>query len=169
MSRVDIAVDHRLVGYGAVPALPVSGGRHRAELLDVLAEEGAAEEHHLEAVIVGRIVAAGDHDAAVHGQLGLGEIEHRRRPEPDPHHIDAAFGQAADQRRLQLRRAGAAVAADRDRAAAGAPDQGAEAAPDRLGIVRPQGFADHAADVIFAQGRRVESMTHRETPFRTGA
>ena len=76
-------------------ALPVAGRRHPPELLDVRAEEGAAAEHHLEAVIVGRIVAAGDHDAAVHVELGLGIIEHRRRPEADPDDVDAALGEAA--------------------------------------------------------------------------
>ena len=50
-------------------------------------------------------------------------IEHRRRPEADPDDVDAARGQARDQRRLEHRRAFAAVAADRDLAAAarGAP------------------------------------------------
>ena len=49
-------------------------------------------QHHLEAVIIGRIVAAGDHDAAVDVELGLGIIEHRRRPEADPDDVDAARG-----------------------------------------------------------------------------
>ena len=65
-------------------------GRALAELLDVLAEEGAVLQHHLEAVVIGRVVAAGDHDAAVDVEHGLGIIKHRRRPEADADHVDAA-------------------------------------------------------------------------------
>ena len=58
----------------------LDGVGHAAELLDALAEKGGAEQDHLEAVVIGRIVAAGDLDAAVHVELGFGEIGHRGRP-----------------------------------------------------------------------------------------
>ena len=158
---IDIAVENALLGNGAFALLPVAGGGHRAHLLDVGAEKGVAAERHLEAVIVGRIVAAGDHDAAGDVELGGGEIEHRRRPEADLHHIHAAFGEAADQRGLHERRAFAAVAADRDARAAGAARERAEAAPERMGVVRPERFPDDPANVIFAKRGRVELVRHQ--------
>ena len=125
---LDVALDHVLVADRA-RALPSRRPRPSGRAPGFVAEEGAAAEHHLEAVIVGRIVAAGDHDAAVDVELGLGIIEHRRRPEPDPDDVGAARGQASDQRRLEPRRAFPPVAADRDAGAAAAPHQGAEARP----------------------------------------
>ncbi len=49
---------------GAV--LPVALGRHPADRLDVLAEKRTVLEHHLEAVVIGGIMAAGYLYAAVH-------------------------------------------------------------------------------------------------------
>ena len=114
---LDIAVDHRpRRGPCPRPSSQSPAAAIAAELLDVARRRRRCAEHHLEAVIIGRIVAAGDHDAAVDVELGLGIIEHRRRPEADPDDVDAALGQARDQRRLQRRRAFAPVAADRDAA-----------------------------------------------------
>src|SRR3990170_6304162 len=60
---IDIFVENIGVGYGAALALvPVCGGGTAAERLDFLAEHRAAVQHHLEAVVVSRIVAAGDLD-----------------------------------------------------------------------------------------------------------
>jgi hypothetical protein len=53
-----------------------------AQALDVLAVDGAAGQHHLEAVVVLRVVAAGDLDAAaaaVPGARGGHVVQHRRR------------------------------------------------------------------------------------------
>src|SRR3546814_11448842 len=74
--------------------------RHTAQLLDVLAEEGAALEHHLEAVVIGRIVTAGHHDAAVHAQRRRGVIEHRRGAKADAHRSDARLVQRSEERRV---------------------------------------------------------------------
>ena len=48
----------------------VAGGGHGADLLDLGAEKGFSGEHHLEAVVVRRVVAAGQHD-------GAAGLEHR--------------------------------------------------------------------------------------------
>ena len=64
--------------------------------------------------------------------------------------------QPVDQRRLQLRAGQPAVIADRHRAAAAARDDAAEAAADGEGVSRGQRAADDAADVVFAQRRRIE-------------
>ena len=60
--------------------LEVALGGDLAQLLDVGAEERLLAHHHLEAVVVGRIVRAGDLDAAVGVEVLDREIEHRRRP-----------------------------------------------------------------------------------------
>src|SRR3954467_13017017 len=62
---VDITVHHRLVGDPAGALFPIAFRRHPAQRLDALAEKGLVAKDHLEAVIIGRIVAAGDLDAAV--------------------------------------------------------------------------------------------------------
>ena len=160
----DIGVLDVIVADGAFALFPVALGAHAAELLDVFAEERLVLQHHLEAVVVGRVMAAGDHDAAVDLQRRLGVIEHRRRPQADPHHVDAALRQALDQRRFELDRGDATVAAHRHAGAAGAAHDRAEAAADRGRIRRAQGFADHPADVIFAQRGGVEDVAHGFLP-----
>ena len=66
-----------------------------------------------------------------------GVIEHRRRAEPDAHHVDAAGREPVDQRRLELGRAQPAVAADGDAAAAGiAQHDAAKLRPIARGVGR---------------------------------
>ena len=63
----DIIVLDIGVGDGASsPSFPVAVRRHAAQFLDVLAEKRQVLKHHLEAVILGGIVAAGYLDAAIH-------------------------------------------------------------------------------------------------------
>ena len=70
----DIIVDDIDVGNGAFAFFPVAPRRHPAEHLDILAEKRAVLQDHLEAVILGGVMAAGYLDAAIHLQLGLGII-----------------------------------------------------------------------------------------------
>ena len=57
-----------------------------------------------------------------------------------------------------------AIIAHGNLGSAGAAQQGGEAAADRAGIVGPEGFADDAADIVFAQDRGVELVGHAGTP-----
>src|SRR4051794_7770776 len=57
---LDVALDHVLVADGAGAFLPIAGRGDPPQLLDSLAEEGAVLQHHLEAVVIARIVASGD-------------------------------------------------------------------------------------------------------------
>src|SRR3546814_6836384 len=66
----------------------------RAERLDVCAEEGRLLQDQLKAVVAGRIVRAGHHDAAIDVQRVGGEIEHRRRAATDVEGIDAGGNEA---------------------------------------------------------------------------
>ena len=91
---------------------------------------------------------AGDHDAAVDLELGLGEIEHRRRPDADPDNVYAGRAQPFDQPPLEGGRALAPVAADGDAGAAGAAHDRAEAAADRLGVVLAQRRADDRVGLL---------------------
>ena len=56
----------------------VAGRRLLAQCLDVRAEEAALAEHHLESVVLRRVVRAGHHDAAIGIEFVDGEVEQRR-------------------------------------------------------------------------------------------
>jgi hypothetical protein len=53
-------------------------------------------------------------DAAFDVEIMRSEIEHRTGPHADLHHVDAAFGKAADQRGFEHSRVGPAITADGD-------------------------------------------------------
>ena len=132
--------------------------RGRAEAADGIAVEGPAAKDELAAVVVGRVVRAGDHDAAIHAQRRRGVIKHRGRPEADPHDIEALGRQAFDQGGLEIGRGQPPVIAGRDAAAAGSRESLRVGAADRQRIGGKEGFADDPANVVFAQDRRVETM-----------
>src|SRR6185312_7160289 len=140
-----------------------------AQALDVLAEERLLAEHQLEAVVVSGVVRAGDHDAAIDRQRVDGKIEHRRGPKADADDIDAALGEAGDQRADELGRAQAAVAADRHALAARRGDNGREGAADRSRILGAERFADDAANVVFAQDGGVEGVAAGRAGLARGA
>ena len=58
------------------------------QLLDLLPIDRIGADADLEAVEVGRIMASGDHHAAVHPEVADGEIEHRGGAQADIGHID---------------------------------------------------------------------------------
>ena len=75
----------------------------RAQALDGVLGQWLAAQHHLQAVVVGRIVAAGDHDAgAGFSRLGR-KVQHRRWHHADVDDFHAALGQALVQRLMQGR------------------------------------------------------------------
>ena len=129
-------------------------------------KNGLPAEHHLEAVVVGRVVRARHHDPAIDRERRRREIEHRRRPEADAHHVDAGARQALDQRRLELGRGQPPVTADRDALAAGLGQHRGKARPMARASAAEQGLADDAADVVFAQDRRIEAMPALQAPIR---
>ncbi len=65
------------------------------------ADRAGALAHELHAVVVRRIVARGDHDAAVELPLGGGEVTALSAAQADVQHIDAGFGKTALQRGRQ--------------------------------------------------------------------
>src|SRR3546814_15653754 len=80
---IDIGVDDVDLLGRTFAALPVAGGSEFADPPNVGAEEGTPLKHHLEAVIVGGVVAAGYLYAAVHLLLCRSLIEPPGRPPAD--------------------------------------------------------------------------------------
>ena len=70
----------------------LNGGQ---QLLNRLSSQRVASQHHFKAVVVGRIVAAGNHHAAAFAMLPGGEIEHRCGHHADVEYINAAVGKTA--------------------------------------------------------------------------
>jgi hypothetical protein len=140
-----------------------------AQRTDLLAEERFSCEHHLEAVVVGRIVTAGHHHRAVGPERGRGIIQHRRRTASDAHRLDAAGTKTFDEGRFHLGARQPPIEADRDGDAALARHDRTETAADGEGIVLEQRAADRAADVILAQSGRIETVGERHGQTRSRA
>jgi len=157
---MDVIVDDVDIGDRPVAFAPVAGGTALAEHLDFAAKQGAAEQQHLEAVIVRRVVASGDLDAAVDVERRRCVIEHRAWPHADADDVEAAFGEAADQRVLEYMRMGAAVAADGDFACAFLGRERRIAAAEGISVRFVERVADDPADIVFAQDGGVESVGH---------
>ena len=79
---LDVRRDHVGGVLGGIPgnlaAREVAGFDHAAKLLDGLAVDGGTAADGFEAVELGRIMAAGDHDGGVGLQAEDGIVEHRR-------------------------------------------------------------------------------------------
>ena len=102
---VDVAVEDVDLLDAALAVIEVAGGGGGPQGLDVPAIAGLLADHHLEAVVVRRIVRSGDHHAAVGVQLEHGVIQHRRGPQADPLDRQPGGDQPVHQRGLQGRRA----------------------------------------------------------------
>ena len=130
---------------------PVSALCHGAEFQNIRAKKRPALEHHLEAVIIGGIVAAGDHDAALDLiQYRFGIIKHRSGAHSDRNGIDSGIIETPDKRRFQHRRTGPPIISGGHRAAAIACNQRPETATNRISVILAQRFSDNPANVIFA-------------------
>ena len=136
--------------------ITISG--HAANLLNLRAVEGLLADHHLEAVIIGRVMATGHHRRAIGFERIGREIEHRCRAQPNPHHFKPAGAQARYKLRFHLGRMQPAIIAHCYTLAPTTADDAAKAAANGIGIFRVQGFADNAPNIIFAQHGGVEAM-----------
>ena len=86
-----VHVSRQRIGAGK---LALTGGEvarldDRPQLLDLLAVDGAVAAAELEAVVLRRVVAAGDHGAGLLAVFLQGEIEGRRRHLADVDHVHA--------------------------------------------------------------------------------
>ncbi len=157
--ELDVADDLRDVGFADVgcadgACMGVTSGEQIAgfdaclELLDGVKRQRLAADHHLQAVVVRRVVAAGDRDAAVATQLVGGEVGERRRYAADVDGIDASGHDPLHQRARKFRAGQAAVAADGDGRLLAFAGQRTERLTDGTADFRGEGFADDAADVV---------------------
>ena len=126
------------------------------EFLHVLAIQGAAAHHHLEAVVLGRVVAAGDGHArtGLHGVRG--EIHQRRGHLADIERIDALFQHAFLQRRRQHFAAEPAVATHDQRLDAGLAGAYRQRRAQRAGEAGVDQVGHGAADVVGLEYRSGE-------------
>ncbi len=85
-----------------------------AHVLNRFAVQCARAADALESVVLGRIVAAGDHDGAVGVQVLRRVIEHRSGDRADVGDVAPGGQEAFDQRVAEARGAEAAIAADVD-------------------------------------------------------
>ena len=105
--------------------------------------------HELHAVVVRRVVAGGDHDAAVEASGEGGEVDAFGAAQADVVDVDAGVGQAADQRLAELLAGQADVAADAD---ALGLEEGGVGLADLVGQVFVQFGGDASADVVGFEG-----------------
>ncbi len=144
------------VGFVHIDRAPPAALGCRLELaafgqrLDVFQTRVAADRlrvlaHELHAVPVRRVVARGDHDAAVHAQVAGGEIDHLRATQADVQHFHAGVHEPFGQHRGKLRRGQPHVVADHDRRRLDHRGVGAADAPGNL---RVQVIGQAPADVV---------------------
>src|SRR5690606_23551182 len=119
-----------------------------AQGLDLLIGQGVAGDDDLEAVVVRRVVAAGEHYPGGAFQHVGGEVEYRGRHHADVADLAAAIEDALDQLFGEFRAGQATVAADGHARLALGEAFRTDGAADPVGGLRRQAVADHAADVI---------------------
>ena len=158
--QLDVGGDAAEVGLGNIVGLVAAVGaalvavaqivlfQPNAQLLDGVARQGLAADDHFEAVVVRRVVRAGDHDAGIRVELIRCEVGHRRGDHAQVDHIDAGFLDATRQGGGQFRPGQAAVATDAEGGLAAGPGLAADSLADGLDDFGGEGFADDAADVV---------------------
>ena len=128
------------------------------ELLNLLAVDGALADHHLEAVVIARVVAGGDHHAAVGRKVEHRKIEHRGGHHADVHDVAAGGQQTLAEQVAVAVGAQAAVAAQSDALDPLPGHVGADglAQGDHVGVVDV--LVHHATDVVFAEYAGVHDL-----------
>ena len=122
-----------------------------------IAEEGAKSAHQLEAVVLGGVVASGDHHGAVGEEVMRREVQERRRSYADVDDIGARGHQPLRQSREEPWARQAAVAGDGDRNRLTGRGAGAESNVRREGTTDREDeligevHVGYAADVVFAK------------------
>jgi len=107
-----------------------------------------AADHHLQTVVVGRVVAAGDLHAGAGVEMEGGVVEHRRRRQADVDDLAAGGLQPLGEVLGQLGARQAPVAADHHTPLAAGLAGRAEGAADLAHDLRPQVLGHHPADVV---------------------
>jgi len=152
--HVLVVVGHRPLLDRAVPALVVVGLDQQPHALDLLAGQGQVAVSQLEAVVFRRIVAAGDHHAAVGPQAVAGVVEDRSRHDADVEDPRTGRDHAIRHRVAEPIRGRPHVAPDGELDSLG--PQGAEHERRVCAAQRPhdlfgQVLVDEPADIVLAE------------------
>ncbi|MNN25510.1 hypothetical protein D3C81_1389860 [compost metagenome] len=134
--------------FATAQVVALQAGQQR---LDLFVGQGVAGDDDLEAVVVRRVVAAGEHHPGLAGQHVGGVVQGRGRYQADIADLAAGFDQALDQLLDQHRPGQAAVTADRDVRFTLGEGLCADGATDPVGGFGGEGVTDHATDVISAE------------------
>ena len=162
--ELDVADDAREIGFAdivrpvaAIAVCGVFGQDGFVQRLDGVAVDRLSGQHHLEAIVVGRIVAAGDHDAGLGVQHVGAEIHHGRGDDAEVDHVDAGVLQTLRQGAGQFGAGEPAILADDDSAFALPDDGAAESVADLARDRCVERLADDAADVVGLEDTLSES------------
>ena len=134
----------------------LAGVGQALNLLDILAAQGMAGQHDLQAVIFRGIVAAGQHNAAARAQMMGGEVQQRGRHEANIDHIPATGAKALDQDLDQPRAGLASVPPHHETLLADRPGAGADRPGEGLHGLPGEGLAHDATYVIGPKNHRVD-------------
>ena len=150
-----------------------------AEFLDVVARERRAGDHHLDAVVLGRVVAPRDHGGAAAAEMMRGEIGYGRRRHSQVDHVGARAGDSICQcaRQFLARKASVPRHGKRGPVAGGGRSaldtERSQRAPDPVHCRGRERLADDAANVVGAKdfggnrhGAERKSRTRRASHWR---
>ena len=144
----EIRLDHVLRAQAATARCEPALFDAPAKVLDILARERHALHHHLESVVVGRVVAAGDCHRTAATELVRGEVGNRRRPHADVHDIRTGRTKTLDQSGGQTRPREPPVATHRERRPPALARVRTERTTDQAHRVFGERLVDDATDVI---------------------
>ena len=113
-----------------------------------------AGQHGLQSIVVGRVVAAGDHDAAPGLEVLRREVQDRGRHPPDVDDVPAALAQPLDEGREQFGTGVPPVSTHDHRLHASMVRLGTNRTADPPDDFRREGIADDASDVVGTENPR---------------
>ncbi|MCY1548125.1 hypothetical protein D9M68_842140 [compost metagenome] len=148
---IEVALQHIDLLDSADAAGQVVAVDTRLEGLNLFVGQGVAGDDDLEAVVIRRVVAAGEHHRGFAREDMAGVVDHRGRHHADIADVAAAVEQALNQLLHQFRTGQAAIAAHRDVRLALRQALRADRAADPVGGFCGQAAADHAANVVGAE------------------
>src|SRR5262249_45164483 len=157
IDRDDLA---RLDAPGTTPQRPALD--QVAQSLDLLAVQGLWADAELEAVVVGRVVAAGHLHTAAESPVPDREVDQWCRTHAEVRHVHARAGDSFAQGGGVPVGGEPAVTPDAEKRRALLGRHGRECTPEQPGEVGVEVALRDAADVVFAEDRRIQLNTSTE-------
>ena len=139
-----------------------------AQRLNMLAKQRLPGDDHFQAVVLGRIVAAGDRYTTVAAEVMRSKVGHRRGHAANIDHVHTGGANALGQRRAQFRAGQAPVAPDGDALLGAFARQRTQRVTNRPRRIGSQRAPDNAANVIgfenFSGGNGIRSNHDEQLP-----